>query len=703
MSTSGYSRPRSRASSARGATLLELSLVVTVLALFFAMDLQSRREDRLFSLSDLAAAELNEIIAASLSYRTSTGQWPLDRCATDYLLPASPPSPLSSNCNGDSAGLIDENDLSGVRRLFRAGYIPLSAWRTELSSADALGGGRRALSLNSVLGGQLLLQPVPTTGTASWPAWSLKPTSMSYAAFAAGISTPADLETLTSRQGLRLSMALPAPFACMAHYISGLVPLSRVLIGGLPIAAGTLIRAGSQSCAQIGNVSVEVLRRNAVYTRSEPALLGPSLDPDDIASGSVLRVQRLIIGDNVVLDAPGNRIFFEQENTYSPYYGVLRMAPYDISSTQATTVETAIQFARSSHDIYPSEGLALLAARPGGGPQAEECCVEHYRLSPGDSSSSADGNNFFPYGLAPYSPVDRNWQNNVLIMRTGIHPNLLPDETSAFNVPDRHASRLLEANDPALPEAFTLSLKSLYRDISSSIVAGAREPGQPAGLTYHSANSFSEQVSGIAFATPRDMLDPNSELVIGGVLTGFIFRGTIAPGYGPTQGHRVRSALDLYNDPTVYLGPDGALRAEQSYVNNLFIYDTDLILGYGPRSWPWDPLGYIRAAEPYQTTLGIPSEIGWGDESLGVIALYSDLNLTIQQPTRLLGLEVLDLDQAITVDIRAPLKVGRENSGSATHTLATDAIIEVRRIVGLNCLQCTDSTRCPLDAEAIAC
>ncbi len=688
MSPSCDTQPRRRASAACGATLVELSLVVTVLALFFALDLQSRREDRLFYLADLAAAELNEIVSASLSYRTNTGKWPLDHCAEDYLLPPSPPSPLSSNCDGDSGGLIDENDLSGVRRLFREGYIPLSDWRTELSSTDAPMGGSRALSLNSVLGGRLLLQPVPTTGTTSW---TLLPTGMSYAALATSIDSPAELDALVSRQGLRLWMALPVPFACMARYISGLVPSSRVLVDGTPIVDGmplagmrTIAGVQTASCPQAGNVSVEILRRNAPYTRSEDALVAGGVDTD-VELGTVLRVERLIIGDNVSLDAPGNRIFFEAENTYSPYYGVLRLAPYGLSSTEATTVETAIQFARSSVDTTaPSGGLAVLAARPGGGPQATECCVEHYRLVPGDSTSPASGIDYFPFGVAPYSPLDRNWQNNVLIMRPGARADLATNTE-------------LELQDANTREiALSLEMLSKYRQYPSSIDAGQRAFGQPQGLTYHGARSVSGRASGVAFAVPRDSVQTDIELVIGG----------LPVASGANQGLRHRSAFDLYNNPAVLMGPSTLLRYDHSYVANLFLGDTDLILGYGPRYWRWDPLGYRDAATPYQTALDTPPDTIWLDEDYGLINFqHSFTNIYFQRPTRLLGVDFIDTGYAsLHLNDSIPLKIGRENSGSsATHTLASDAIIEGRNITDLSCLQCTDSTRCPADASATAC
>ena len=180
---------------------------------------------------------MNEIIEAAMIYRTHNGQWPMDICTEQYLIVPTP-NPLSDDCNGD--GAVDFDDFSGVRRLFREGYIPLGDWRTELTSSDDFSAANRARSIPSVIGGKLVLHPVTTTGT---HAWRVSSPVTDYASFASSIATEADRDAVASRQGLRLYMELPAPFACLAHYIVALVPSAQLLVSGNPFERQQLRRS----------------------------------------------------------------------------------------------------------------------------------------------------------------------------------------------------------------------------------------------------------------------------------------------------------------------------------------------------------------------------------------------------------------------------------------------------------------------------
>ncbi len=640
----------------RGVTLLELSLVLSVLLLFFSLQLQHRREAHLFSLADRAAAELREIVDAALLYRTHNQVWPVDFCVEEFLVTPTVAGieELDDDCNGD--GNMDLADISGVRRLLREGYIPPTEWRTELDiirgdvtdSADQLlGGTRRALALESVLGGALRLQPVPTTGAS---AWRVASSSTSYADLDVAINTAEELADFAGQQGLRLYMELPRPFACMAHYIAALVPSSRVQ------NANALT---SGNCTTLSNVGIEVQRRNEAYTLSEEELLQPPSNPTELDILSALRAGLLVLGGNVRLDAPGARVALPPESILSPYYGALRLAPYGIDSTQALVVETAVQFARLAEDPhFPSAGLAVLAARPGEADQAGACCVAHY-----GTSGSAYGTNYFPYGVAPYSPRSFDWHNNVLVIRPGTHVSLASTDT------------ILAAATSS--GTITVELWDYLRQYSTSIVAGQRELGQPAGLSYRGSHQVSAQVAGFAFAGSRDLDDPDN-LVIGGL-----------PTTDPSSLIRQRSALDLYNSPVVSLGPKTALRHDHVYVERLELRDVDFVLAHGARNWPWDEQGYSYASTPYAASLGpVP---GWEH---AVVDFVWPTEISMHNPFRMLSPAISDSSASASLQTDL-LNMARDNSaGAAVNT--TTVVIEASTVGALSCMQCI-GPKCPTD------
>ena len=340
--------PRSRR---RGATLIELSIVLAVLIVVASFYTQSEQRRLQGQVVRQAAAELQRVVDAVMAYQVQEGVWPVDFCAYDAYLAGAP-----ADCNQDSRK--DQNDVNGMLELVTSGYL------------SAVGDGRVEQGL-SLFGSMLRVQPVHEIApavlsnidpaqpmaydyhtTAYWQTFLPGDTRLPYpSASTATAAHPGDAP------GLRLSYGLlgSGGFGCYAREIAHHVVGAKVVDAADPVptlptspnpSPPALPRVPSDLAnCNTASLSIEVLLRRWEQPAALPAI--NELRFDTIHAPQVRLASASGAGVPMLLDAANS--------------GELRLRAVVDAATQVRTTDAMIQFAKAiTHPTAPLGGIVTL-------------------------------------------------------------------------------------------------------------------------------------------------------------------------------------------------------------------------------------------------------------------------------------------------------------------------------------------------------
>ncbi len=217
----------------RGATLIELSIVISLIVILSALYLdydQRRIHEQIVA---QVATEIQSMVDAAMAYQIHEGVWPLDDCIYNAYIEGE-----RSDCNADL--VRDFRDINGLRELVASGYL-------KDKGLSALGIGQFARG-KTLFDTQVIMSPVHRIAPAQRTALStlLSPQAPLFPAEHGRYHTTAYWEiyepgdsrllTITSTgtyhpgdaPGLRIRYILPrgdeGPYGCFARDISQRVP-----------------------------------------------------------------------------------------------------------------------------------------------------------------------------------------------------------------------------------------------------------------------------------------------------------------------------------------------------------------------------------------------------------------------------------------------------------------------------------------------